>query len=139
MTFHWWWLAAAALVFFFLWGWRELGIRVAVERTATKDAEARLEQQSSARLADQLTKIGTELASTTAVMPVTGLTTGSARVFVDDHGRGVVSISNASKGNYELQADGQKVATIEVPHSGLKTMTLDHLPAGVKAFTLTAR
>ena len=126
-------------MFLFLWGWRELGIRVALERTATRDAEARLEQESSERLADQLTKIGTALSNASAVTPVGGLSKGSARVFVDDSGRGVVAISGASKGTYDFQADGQKISSIDVPRSGQKTAIVDHLPAGAKAFTLIAR
>ena len=126
-------------MFLFLWGWRELGIRVALERTATKDAEARLEQQSSERLADQLTKMGSELATVTTVIPVSGLTKGSARVFVGDRNRGVVAISGASKGTYVLSADGQKMISIDVPRSGEKTAILENVPAAAKAFTLTAR
>ena len=126
-------------MFLFLWGWRELGIRVAVERTASREAETRLEQQSNARLADQLTKVGNALASVTTVAPVSGLTKGTARVFADDQGRAVVAISGASKGSYDFQADGQKVTSLDVPRSGQKTVIVDHLPAGAKAFTLTAR
>ena len=139
MKFHWWWLAAAAIVFLFLWGWRELGLRLALERTATRDAEARLEHQSGELLADQLNKIGSELSTVSTVIPVSGLTKGSARVFVDDKGRGVLAISGVSKGTYDLQADGQKVTSVDVPRSGQRTVTLDHLPAGAKSFGLTAR
>jgi hypothetical protein len=90
-------------------------------------------------LADQITRTGNALAGATAMLPVGGLTKGSARVFVDDHGRGVIAITGAAKGTYDLQADGQKVGSIDVPRSGEKTAILDHLPAAVKAFTLTAR
>src|SRR5262249_40027715 len=116
-------------------------IRVAVERTASRDAEARMEAQTNARLADQLSKLGGTLATATTIVPVKGLPKGSARVFVDDQGHGVIAISNAAKGTYELRTDaGQMIVSIDVPKSGQRTMLLEYLPAGtIPSFTLTAR
>ena len=125
----------------FLWAWRELGIRVAVERNASGEAEVRLATHVIGNLTNQLAKIDNELANVTNVYPVTGLPKGSARVFADPQGRGLVVISNAPKGTYDLKADAQTIATIEVPKSGQKTVILDHLPpAGtIKLFALFSR
>jgi hypothetical protein len=127
------------VVFLFLWAWRELGIRVAVERNASGEAEVRLASHVIGNLTNQLTKIDNELANVTNVYPVAGLQKGSARVFTDPQGRGLVVISNAAKGTYDLKADAQTIATIDVPKSGQKTAMLDHLPAQPKAFALAAR
>jgi hypothetical protein len=123
----------------FLWAWRELGIRVAVERNASGEAEVRLASHVIGNLTNQLTKIDNELANVTNVYTVAGLQKGSARVFADPQGRGLVVISNAAKGTYDLKADGQAIATVDVPKSGQKTVMLDHLPPQPKALTLTAR
>jgi len=135
----WWWLTALALVFLFLWGWRELGIRVAVERNASGEAEVRLASHVIGNLTNQLAKIDYRLANATSVFTVTGLQKGSARVFTDAQGRGLIVISGAEKATYDLQADGAKIATIDVPKSGQKTTMLDHLPASPKAFVLVGR
>jgi hypothetical protein len=126
-------------VFLFLWGWRELGIRVAVERNASGEAEIRLASHVIGNLTNQLTKIDNELANVTAVYPVGGLPKGSARVFVDAQSKGLIVVSNAPKGSYDLQADAQTIATIDVPASGQRSVMLGHLPAQTNAFTLTAR
>ena len=131
-----------AVVLLFLWGWRELGIRVAIERVASREAEARLAGESSAVLADRLTKLLNELANVTNVYTIDGLDKGSARIFVDARSRGVLVISNAKKGNYELRTGaGQTLAAVEVPKSGQKTMLLDHLPPAetIKFFALAPR
>ena len=127
------------MVFLFLWGWRELGIRVAVERNASGEAEVRLASHVIGNLTNQLTKIDSELANVTSVFPVSGLQKGSARVFIDAQSHGLVVVSGAAKGSYNLQADGVTLAAVDVPPSGQKTVILDHLPATTKEFALTAR
>lgn len=132
-------MAVAAVVFLFLWGWRELGIRVAVERNASGEAEVRLASHVISRLTSQLSKIDGELANVTTVYTVTGLPKGSARVFTDAQGRGLVVVANATKGAYELRDDTQTILVVDIPASGQKTVLLDHLPAQPKGFTLTAK
>lgn len=126
-------------MFLFLWGWRELGIRVAIERNASGEAEVRLASHVIGNLTNQLAKIDNQLANTTSVFPVGGLQKGSARVFTDAQGRGLIVISGAARARYDLQADGATIATIDVPASGQKTTMLDHLPAQTNAFTLKVR
>ena len=119
-----------------MWGWRELGIRVAVERNASGEAEVRFARHVIGNLTNQLAKIDNQLANTTSVFTVSGLQKGSARVFTDAQGRGLIVISGAAKSRYDLQADGATIATIDVPASGQKTTMVDHLPASPKAFAL---
>ena len=139
----WWWLATAAIVFLALWGWRELGIRVAKEHVASRDAEIRHLNEENARLS----RLNRELASATSIFLVPGPQNVSARVFVDSKDRGVLIVSNAAKGAYELSValsnkpNPVSIATFEIPASGQKAMTLDQLPprATIKSFALTAQ
>jgi hypothetical protein len=112
---------------------------VAVERNASGEAEVRLASHVIGNLTNQLTKIDNQLANTTSVFPVSGLQKGSARVFTDAQGRGLIVISGAARTRYDLRADGATIATIDVPASGQKTTMLDHLPASVKEFVLLTR
>ena len=114
---------------------------MAVERNASGEAEVRLASHVIGNLTNQLTKIDNELANVTNVYTVAGLQKGSARVFTDPQGRGLVVISNAPKGIYELRADATTIAKIDVPKSGQKTVMLDHLPPAdtLKSLSLAAR
>ena len=114
---------------------------MAVERNASGEAEIRLASHVIGNLTNQLAKIENELANVTAVYAVTGLTKGSARVFVDPQNRGLIVLSNAQKGSYDLHAGTQTIGTIDVPASGQKTMMLDHLPAPelIKSLSLVRR
>jgi hypothetical protein len=139
-AFHpWWWVATAAIVFFALWAWRELGIRVAVERNASGEAEVRFATHVINRLTTQLGKIDSELANVTSVYPVGGLEKGSARVFVDAQGHGLVVVSGAARGTYDLRDSAQMIGTVDVPASGQKTVLLDKLPPPPAGFTLSRR
>ena len=112
---------------------------MAVERNASGEAEVRLATHVIGNLTSQIAKIDNELANVTSVFPVSGLQKGSARVFTDAQGRGLIVVSGAAKGAYDLKADGATIAKVDVPTSGQKTTMLDHLPASVKVFTITAR
>ena len=137
-----WWLATAAIVFLALWGWRELGIRVAKEHTASREAEIRQLTEENARLA----RLNRELASSTSIFTVAGPQNVSARVFVDRRDHGVLIVSNATKGAYEIsvtlsdQPNPVSIAKFDIPASGQKAMTLDQLPprASIKSFALIA-
>jgi hypothetical protein len=131
------------VVFLALWGWRELGIRVAKEHTASSDAENRQLKEENARLV----RLNHELATATIIFTVTGPQEVSARVFVDPQDHAVLIVSNAAKGTYELsvavtnQTNPLTIAKFEIPASGEKAITLDHLPpqATIKSFALAAR
>ena len=83
----------------------------------------------------------------TNIFTVAGPQNVSARVFVDSQDRGVLIVWNAAKGPWGLsvirtdQPNPETIATFDIPPSGQKAMTLDHLPplAMIKSFSLTAR
>jgi len=112
---------------------------VAVERNASGEAEVRLATHVIGNLTSQIAKTDNELANVTSVFPVSGLQKGSARVFTDAQGRGLVVVSGAATAKYDLKADGTTILTIDVPKSGQKTTMLDRLPASVKDFALVPR
>ena len=144
MGFHpWWWLATLTVVFLALWGWRELGIRVAKEHTASREAEIRQLNEENARLA----RLNRELATATSIFTVAAPQNVSARVFVEAQDRGVLIVTNAARGSYELsvtlanQPNPETIAKFDIAATGEKAMTLDHLPPlqTIKSFTLAAR
>ena len=109
---------------------------MAVERNASGEAEVRFATHVIGNLTNQLAKIDNQLANATSIVPVSGLQKGSARVFTDTQGRGLIVISGAANGKYDLKADGATIVTIDVPKSGQKTTMLDHFPASAKGFAL---
>jgi hypothetical protein len=147
------WLAAAAILFAALWGWRELSIRVARERIASRDAEIRQLTVDNARLADQLARVNFEV--TVLAMPgtktfvVAAPGNGSARVVVNRQGQGLAIVDNlpenAAEKSYELwvarsdQSKPQSVTVFDMPAAGGKTIPLEHLPAlsVIKSFSVT--
>jgi hypothetical protein len=130
------WLGIAAIVFLALWGWRELGTRALQERIASRDAEVRQLQQENDALRAQLARVTREL-TTGNIFSVTAPPNTSARVLLDPQQRAFVVVL-APRGTYELDLNGQRIASIDVPKSGQKTMMLDHLPAlsQIKSFEL---
>ena len=147
------WLAAAAILFLALWGWRELAIRAAQERTASRDAEIRRLTVENTRLADQVARLNFEITvfgmQGTKAFTVTAPGNGAARVFVNRQGQGVAIIDNlpenAAEKSYELwvvrsdQPKQQSVTVFDMPAAGAKTIQLEHLPALslIKSFSVT--
>ncbi|HJT18613.1 MAG TPA: hypothetical protein VJ853_14555 [Thermoanaerobaculia bacterium] len=131
-----WLLAIAALVFLAMWGWRELGMRAVNERIASRDAEIGRLQLENDSLRAQIARMNREV-TTGNIFSVTAPPNVSARVLLDPQQRAFVVVL-APRGSYELDLNGQKIATIDVPKSAQKTMMLDHLPAlsDIKTFEL---
>ena len=146
-------LAAAAILFAALWGWRELAIRAARERIASRDAEIRRLTNENVRLTDQLTRLNFETNVLTMAgskaFEVTAPGNGTARVFVNRQGQGLAIIDNlpenAAEKSYELwvvrsdQPKPQSVTVFDMPAAGAKTIQLEHLPALslIKSFSVT--
>jgi hypothetical protein len=146
-----WWLATAAVVLLFLWGWRELGIRAAREKIASRDAEINQLAQDNARLTEQVARLKYEMsvlaAPETKMFGVAAPTNVYARVSINPRGQALLIIAGAPPSTYELwvtrsdQPKPQSVATFDVPRAGQKTIPLQHLPPQktIKSFSLTAR
>jgi hypothetical protein len=128
-----------AIVFLALWGWRELGLRAMRERMASRDAEVRQLQQENDSLRAQLARTNREVTIGNA-FAVTAPPNIAARVLLDPQQRAFVVVL-APRGRYELDLNGTKLASIDVPKSGQKTMMLDHLPplSEIKTFELKAK
>ena len=147
------WLAAAAILFAALWGWRELAIRAARERIASRDAEIRRLTNENTRLSDQLARLNFEAnvltMQGTKAFAVTAPGNGAARVFVNRQGQGLAIIDNlpenAAEKSFELwvvrsdQPKPQSVTVFDMPAAGGKTIQLEHLPALslIKSFSVT--
>jgi hypothetical protein len=146
-----WWLATAAVLFLFLWGWRELGIRVARERIASRDAEINRLAQENARLTEHLAQLNYEMsvlaAPETRIFTVAAPPNASARVSINPKGQAILIVAGAPPNTYQLwvtrsdQAKPQSVAAFDIATSGQKTIPLQHLPPqkSIKAFSLTPR
>src|SRR6185295_19374063 len=67
-----WWLATAATLFLALWGWREVGIRVARERIVAQQAEIRGLTEERDRLATQNEKLASLAAPDTRTIALAG-------------------------------------------------------------------
>ena len=133
------WLIIAAIVFLALWGWRELGMRASRERLVSRDAEVQQLQQENEQLRVQLARVTREL-TIGNMYNVAAPPNVSARVLLDPQQRAFVVVL-APRGSYDFAVNGQKVARIDVPKAGQKTVMLDHLPpqSEIKSFTLTSR
>ncbi len=146
-----WWLATAATLFLFLWGWRELGIRVAREKIASREAEVNQLTQENARLSEMVARLNYEM--TVLAMPgtktfaVVGPQNASARVFINPQGQGLLIVGSAPPNIYQLwltrtdQPKPQTVATFDIAGAGQKTIPLQHLPSqkSIRSFSLTTR
>src|SRR2546423_284924 len=81
-----WWLATAATLFLALWGWREVGIRLAREHIIAQQAEIRGLAAERDRLAAQNEKLASLAAPETRTIALAGQEmspAASARVFLD--------------------------------------------------------
>jgi anti-sigma-K factor RskA len=151
-----WWLATAATLFLALWGWREMGIRVAREHVRSQQAEIERLTDEKHVLEAQRAKLAAAVASLAAPATQTIALTGqqmspsaSARVFMDpDKHRAVVVFANLPQcptdKSYQLwiirgdQPKPQSAGVFEVDHGGA-TITIDNLPVmtEMKALAVT--
>ena len=146
-----WWLAVAATLFLALWGWREVGIRVARENDASQRAEiARLREENSL-LAQKAEKLSSEmtglLSHDTRTIALTGqevAPAASAKVFLEPNLRRAIVFFHALPANpndktYQLwiiradQPDKPVSAGIfNVSESGDTSITIDNLPVATE-------
>lgn len=143
--FHRWWLATAATLFLALWGWREIGIRVAREHVRNQQAELKtltdqnaLLQQQKEKLASEMQSLGSSGTKTIALSGQNLAPSASARVFlVPEHRRAIVFFSNLPQNpkdkSYQLwiirgdQPKPQSAGVFDATH-GSATITVENLP-----------
>ena len=153
---HRWWLATAATLFLALWGWREVGIRVAREHVRNQEAELKtlgdqnaILQQQKEKLAAEMQALGSSGTKTIALSGQTAAPSASARVFlVPEHRRAIVFFSNLPENpkdkSYQLwiiradQPKPQSAGVFDASH-GSATITLENLPVEteIKALAVT--
>ncbi len=152
-----WWLATAATVLLFLWGWRELGIRVAREKIATREAEIRQLTEENQRLTQRTQKLSSEIAGLaspdTRTIALTGQKVSpaaSARVFLEPKERRAIVFfynlpANPADKSYQLwiiradQPKPQSAGVFDVTSSGNATISIENLPVAreIKALAVT--
>jgi Anti-sigma-K factor rskA len=148
-----WWLATAATLFLALWGWREIGIRVARENIGAQQAEIRRLSEERERLASQNEKLVSLASPETRTISLAGQEMSpkaSARVFLDPgHRRALVFFydlpSNPTDKSYQLwiirgdQPNPQSAGVFDVAPGGKATLSVDNLPVltEIKALALT--
>jgi anti-sigma-K factor RskA len=148
-----WWLATAATLFLALWGWREVGIRVAREQVITQQAEIRGLTEERDRLAAQNEKLASLAAPETRTLALAGQEmspAASARVFLDPTRRRAIVFfhnlpSNPSDKSYQLwiirgdQPNPQSAGVFDVAATGNATLSIDNLPVltEIKALAVT--
>lgn len=151
-----WWLATAATLFLALWGWREVGIRVAREHVKNQQAELKelteqnaLLQQQKDRLSAEMQALGSAGTQTIALSGQQAAPSASARVFlVPEHRRAIVFFSNLPENpkdkSYQLwiiradQPNPQSAGIFDASH-GSATITIENLPVAteIKALAVT--
>jgi anti-sigma-K factor RskA len=154
--FNRWWLATAATVFLAMWGWREIGIRVAREHVVNQQAELKtlteqnvLLQQQKEKLASEMQALGSAGTKTIALTGQTAAPAASARVFlVPERRRAIVFFSslpeNPKDKSYQLwiiradQPKPQSAGVFDATH-GSATITIENLPVEteIKALAVT--
>jgi anti-sigma-K factor RskA len=148
-----WWLATAATLFLALWGWREVGIRVAREHIVAQQAEIRGLTEERDRLAAQNEKLAPLAAPETRTIALAGQElspAASARVFLDPTRRRATVFfrglpSNPNDKSYQLwvirgdQPNPQSAGVFDVSASGNATLSVDDLPVltEIKALAVT--
>jgi hypothetical protein len=144
-----WWLATAATLFLALWGWREVGIRVAREHMKTQRSEIDLLQQEKEQLSAEMQALGSAGTQTIALSGQEAAPAASARVFlVPERRRAIVFFSNLPENpkdkSYQLwiiRADQPKPQSAGVfsAHHGSATLTIENLPVAteIKALAVT--
>ncbi|MCU1246021.1 MAG: hypothetical protein JWN02_1931 [Acidobacteria bacterium] len=152
-----WWLATAATLFLALWGWREIGIRVARERVRSQTAEIEQLRQENSNLTQQKEKLSGEIAElaspSTRAIALTGQQaspTASARVFLEPEKRQALVFfhnlpANAGDKSYQVwiiradQPGPQSAGVFDVAPDGTATIKIERLPvaAEIKALAVT--
>lgn len=148
-----WWLATAATLFLALWGWREVGIRVAREHIIAQEAEIRGLTEERDRLSAQNEKLASLAAPDTRTIALAGQEmspAASARVFLDPTRRRAIVFfhnlpTNPTDKSYQLwiirgdRPNPQSAGVFDVTPSGNATLSLDNLPVAteIKALAVT--
>lgn len=148
-----WWLATAATLFLALWGWREVGIRVAREHIVAQQAEIRGLTEERDRLAAQNEKLAPLAAPETRTIALAGQElspAASARAFLDPTRRRATVFfhglpTNPDDKSYQLwvirgdQPNPQSAGVFDVSASGNATLSVDDLPVltAIKALAVT--
>ena len=145
-----WWLATAATLFLFLWGWREIGIRVLRERAVSQNAEITRLSQENLMLKSQHDKLASDLTlmtgANTREFDLAGQKvspSSSAKVFlVPNERRAIIFFSNLpanpSDRSYQLwiiRADKPKPDSggiFDVTSSGTAMLSVENLPVGTE-------
>ena len=148
-----WWLAIAATLLLALWGWREVGIRVARENAKSQEAEINRLEIENERLVRQLEKVTTELGTlasahvdtvTLAGQPVAPAATG--KVFLDRKERRAVAFfynfpASPAGRQYRLwvisptgRMDG---GAFIVPRSGRASLAVEGMPPDAQSLSVT--
>lgn len=149
------WLAVAATLFLALWGWREIGIRVMREQAITQKSEMTRLQGENERLTQLRERLTGDLESLAAAdsqtIDLAGQKTApeaSGRVFLNPGKKRAIAFfyklpPNAADKVYQLwivAGDNAQVTsggTFDVGESGGGTVTVQNVPEGAKAFTVT--
>ncbi len=149
-TFNPWWLAVAATLFLALWGWREIGMRVARENDVSQTAEIQRLRHENALLSQRSEKLSAEIAALAAQDTRTIALTGqeiapsaSAKVFLEPSRRRALVFfhalpANPSDKSYQLwiiRADQPKpmsAGVFDVTGSGSASITIENLPVSTE-------
>jgi anti-sigma-K factor RskA len=148
-----WWLATAATLFLALWGWREMGIRVAREHIVAQQAEIRRLAEERDRLAVQNEKLASLASPDTRTIALAGQEmspAASARVFLDPTRRRAIVFfhnlpANPTDKSYQLwivrgdRPNPQSAGVFDVAQGGNATLSIDNLPVltEIKALAVT--
>ncbi|MBV9495577.1 MAG: anti-sigma factor [Acidobacteria bacterium] len=150
-----WWLATAAMLFLALWGWREIGIRVAREKLRTQAAEIEQLESRNATLNQQRDKLAGTMSALMAsdLHPVAlpggkVAPTASARAFVDPQKqRAYVFLynlpANPNDKSYQLwilrgeQNPPQSAGVFDVERNGMALLTVENIPQGMNGLAVT--
>lgn len=152
-----WWLATAATLFLALWGWREIGIRVAREKVRSQTAEiAELKaqagtlQQQNEKLTGAMTAMAAAGTRTISLTGAQAAPAASARVFLDSEKRRAFVFfsnlpANASDKSYQLwiiradQPTPQSAGIFDASDDGSASVTVENLPLAteIKALAVT--
>lgn len=150
-----WWIATVAVLFLALWIWREVGIRVAREHIVSQDAEINRLEVENTRLVQVRERLTADLEALAAADSSTIQLTGqkaapqaSGRVFLNTTTKRAIAFfynipPNATDKSYQLWIVGGEgsrltsAGTFDVSQSGSGSVTVEKVPDGAKAFTVT--
>jgi hypothetical protein len=152
-----WWLATAATFFLALWGWREIGIRVAHERNVHQQheierlaAEKRVLEQQKEKLSAEMAALASLETTTIALRGQEASPSASARVFLEpSRRRALVFFVNLPRNppdkSYQLwiiPANAPKpvsAGVFDASPSGSASLSVENLPVAteIKALAVT--